>query len=296
MPQSRIPPQVPSLQPGDPREAPAPTARQTASEEPSGGGHGEETPETSSRLLFLTCLFGRHNNGQLCRGWMGTGGSSAQRGTARHTGAAGNPRGPARTAQPRPTPSIFQLHPAAVQWMLSPKNLPPPACAHMALSCKTPPGIPNTAGKTPARRRPRSWHGQDPAPGTVTGYHLHSVIWGQREQDVQERAGPVDRTLSLLPQPYPAGKAAVGCAEAIRTGTGSRAKHKDASQVVHTHNRGRFGLKHHRTLTPPQPRFSFWAPPRCPAAGQKLSASLVNPPLPRGCAGPAQATSSGSSY
>ena len=52
-----------------------------------------------------------------------------------------------------------------------------------ALSCKTPPGIPNTAGKTPAWRRPCSQHGGDPAPGTVTGYYLHSIIWEQREQD-----------------------------------------------------------------------------------------------------------------
>lgn len=167
MPQSWIPLQVPLLQPGDPREAPAPTARQTASEEPSGGGHGEETPEMSSRLLFLTCLFGRHNNGQLCRGWMGTGGSSAQRGTARHTGAAGNPRGPARTAQPRPTPSIFQLHPAAAQRMLSPKNLPPPSVRPHGPELQKTSRHPKRRGENPgteetplvARSRPHSWHG-----------------------------------------------------------------------------------------------------------------------------------------
>lgn len=82
-------------------------------------------PQTSSHLLFLTSLSGCHDDGPLYRGWMGTG----QLGTARQTGATGNPGNPLarhRMAQPRPTPSIFWLHPAAVQWMLGPQK-PPPA-------------------------------------------------------------------------------------------------------------------------------------------------------------------------
>lgn len=160
-------PHGPTAAAGDPREAPAPTARQMASEEPSGGGHGEETPKTSSHLLFLTCLLGCHNNGQLSWGWRGTGRlgtawhSLAWLGMARHAGATGNPLGTRSPSAawhgcvpPRASPSCT-LQPC--NGRSAPKTSPS-ACPH-ALSCKTLPSIPNTAGKTPTRRRPHSRHG-----------------------------------------------------------------------------------------------------------------------------------------
>lgn len=130
---------------GSPGMPLAPAAQQTVSEEPSGGGHGGETPKTSSHLLFLTSLLGCHDNGTLHRDWMGTG----QLGTAQHPGDSRNPGHPlvqCCMVQPHPMPSIFWLHPAAKLWMLSP-NSPPTA----------PPQTP----------RGKSRHGGDPAPSTA---------------------------------------------------------------------------------------------------------------------------------
>ena len=118
----------PTAAAGDPREAPAPVAWQTASEEPSGGGHGEETPKTSSHLLFLTSLSGCHDNGPLYRAWMGMG----QLGTARHSSAHRGhrkPRGPARPALHGTAASHTKHLPAAScsRAMDAQPQKPPPA-------------------------------------------------------------------------------------------------------------------------------------------------------------------------
>lgn len=159
----------PTAAAGDPREAPAPTAQQTASEEPSGGGHGEETPKTSNDLLFLTNLLSCHDNRPLYWCWMGMG----QLGTARHGSVHRGhwkTQGPARPASHGTAASHAEhlLAASCSHAMDAQPQQPFTAPAHM-------PGVAEhlPAPQTP-RRKPR--HRGHPAPGTVTGYYLHSVI------------------------------------------------------------------------------------------------------------------------